>query len=66
MSYTDKVASKLNNLLEKNYDAEAGYKLAKDKVKSPRLQSFFDQQQQNRYNFGHELKENQKLRRKPR
>jgi uncharacterized protein (TIGR02284 family) len=57
MSYTDQVASKLNNLLEKNYDAEAGYKMAKDKVKSPRLQNFFDQQQQNRYNFGHELKE---------
>lgn len=32
MKYTEEVANKLNELLEKNYDAEAGYKLAKDNV----------------------------------
>ncbi len=56
MNYTDKIGNKLNELLEKNYDAEAGYKLAKDKVDSNALKDFFDRQQQERYNFGHELK----------
>ncbi len=57
MNYTKEVSQKLNDLLTKNYDAEAGYKLAKDKVDSTRLQNFFDEQQKERYNFGHELKE---------
>jgi uncharacterized protein (TIGR02284 family) len=56
MSYTEEIGNKLNDLLEKNYDAEAGYKLAKDKVQSPRAKDFFGQQAQERYNFGHELK----------
>ncbi|WP_124979378.1 ferritin-like domain-containing protein [Nonlabens xiamenensis] len=56
MNYTKEVSNKLNDLLTKNYDAEAGYKLAKDKVESNRLQDFFEKQQQERYNFGHELK----------
>ncbi|BAO54437.1 ferritin-like domain-containing protein [Nonlabens marinus] len=56
MNYTDKIGNKLNELLEKNYDAEAGYKLAKEKVDNIALKSFFDRQQQERYNFGHELK----------
>lgn len=57
MNYTKEVSDKLNDLLTKNYDAEAGYKLAKDKVDSTRLQNFFEEQQKERYNFGHELKE---------
>jgi len=56
MNYTDKIGNKLNELLEKNYDAEAGYKLAKDKVDNTVLKEFFDRQQKERYNFGHELK----------
>ncbi|BAO54541.1 ferritin-like domain-containing protein [Nonlabens marinus] len=56
MSYTDEVGKKLNALLEKNYDAEAGYKAAADNVKNAQLKSFFGQQAQERYNFGHELK----------
>ncbi|PRP67400.1 ferritin-like domain-containing protein [Nonlabens agnitus] len=56
MNYTDKIGNKLNELLEKNYDAEAGYKLAKDKVEDSRLKSFFDTQQKERYDFGHQLK----------
>ena len=28
MNYTDKIGNKLNELLEKNYDAVAGYKLS--------------------------------------
>lgn len=57
MNYTKEVSQKLNDLLTKNYDAEAGYKLAKEQVDSTRLQNFFDTQAQERYNFGHELKE---------
>ena len=57
MNYTKEVSDKLNDLLTKNYDAEAGYKLAKDKVESSRLKDFFEKQQQERYSFGHDLKE---------
>lgn len=56
MKYSEEVADKLNSLLEKNYDAEKGYKLAAEKVKNPQLKSFFEKQAKNRYDFGHELK----------
>lgn len=57
MNYTKEVSQKLNDLLTKNYDAEAGYKLATEQVNSSRLKGFFSRQQEERYNFGHELKE---------
>tara|TARA_R100000789_G_C2907642_1_gene122329 strand:- start:83 stop:529 length:447 start_codon:yes stop_codon:yes gene_type:complete len=56
MSYSKEVSKKLNSLLEKNYDAEKGYKLAAEKVKNPKLKTFFQQRAQQRYDFGHELK----------
>ena len=56
MSYSSEISKKLNELLEKNYDAEKGYKLAAEKVKSERLKSFFAERAQERYDFGHELK----------
>ncbi len=56
MSYSSEVSKKLNELLEKNYDAEKGYKLAAEKVKSERLKNFFSERAQERYDFGHELK----------
>ncbi len=56
MSYTEKVSNRLNNLLTKNYDAEAGYKKAAEKVSNPQLKNFFKQRAQERYDFGHELK----------
>lgn len=56
MSYSKEVSSKLNSLLEKNYDAEKGYKLAAEKVKREDLKQFFVQRAQERYDFGHELK----------
>lgn len=40
MSYSENVSKKLNELLEKNYDAEKGYKLAAEKVNNQRLKSF--------------------------
>ena len=56
MSYSENVSKKLNELLEKNYDAEKGYKLAAEKVNNQRLKSFFSARAQERYDFGHELK----------
>ncbi|APG61005.1 ferritin-like domain-containing protein [Christiangramia salexigens] len=56
MNYSKEVSKKLNELLEKNYDAEKGYKLAAEKVKDQRLKSFFTERAQERFDFGHELK----------
>lgn len=56
MSYSKEKAEKLNELLEKNYDSEKGFKNAADDVKNPRLKTFFKEKAQERYDFGHELK----------
>lgn len=56
MKYTEKVSNKLNELLEKNYDAEAGYKQAAEKVENSELKTYFKNRAQDRYNFGHQLK----------
>ncbi|MAP53801.1 PA2169 family four-helix-bundle protein [Altibacter sp.] len=56
MKYTEKMSNKLNELLEKNYDAEKGYKKAAEIVDNAKLKQFFESQAQNRYDFGHELK----------
>ncbi|MFN4762345.1 ferritin-like domain-containing protein [Gillisia sp. Q332] len=56
MNYAKKISNKLNDLLEKNYDAEKGYKFASENVKNPSLKSFFSERAKERNNFGHELK----------
>ncbi|MAO07740.1 MAG: hypothetical protein CL596_03415 [Alteromonas sp.] len=56
MSYTEEMSKKLNELLEKNYDAEKGYQKAAEVVDNSSLQKFFEDQAANRYDFGHELK----------
>ncbi|MCF4100245.1 PA2169 family four-helix-bundle protein [Gillisia sp. M10.2A] len=56
MSYSEDVAGKLNELLEKNYDAEKGYKFAAEQVKDVKLKLFFEERAKERYDFGHELK----------
>ena len=56
MKFTEKMTSKLNELLEKNYDAEKGYKKAAENVENTKLKQFFNEQAQKRYDFGHELK----------
>ncbi len=56
MNYTEKMSKKLNELLEKNYDAEKGYKKAAEIVDNVKLKQFFNDQAQKRYDFGHELK----------
>lgn len=56
MNNSEKMTNRLNQLLTKNYDAEAGYKKAAETVDNPQLKQFFENQAQRRYDFGHELK----------
>ena len=55
-TYTEEVGEKLNDLLEKTYDAEKGFKKAAENVDNSALKSYFSQKAQERYSFGHELK----------
>lgn len=55
-TYTENVSEKLNDLLEKTYDAEKGFKTAAENVKNKALQNYFTQKSKERYDFGHELK----------
>ncbi|MGO4920039.1 ferritin-like domain-containing protein [Maribacter spongiicola] len=55
-TYTEQVGEKLNELLEKTYDAEKGYKKAAENTENDQLKSFFDSKASQRYDFGHELK----------
>jgi uncharacterized protein (TIGR02284 family) len=54
--YTDTVGSRLNELLEKNYDAEKGFKKASENAKHTGLKTYFRNKAQERYDFGHQLK----------
>lgn len=56
MSHVKKVIEKLNDLLEKNYDTEEGFKSAAEEVKNVKLKAFFEEKAKQRYDFGHELK----------
>lgn len=55
-TYTEEVGKKLNDLLEKTYDAEKGFKKAAENIEHSGLKSYFNEKAQERYNFGHELK----------
>lgn len=54
--YTDKLGNKLNDLLEKTYDAEKGFKEAAENAKHTGLKTYFNKKAQERYDFGHQLK----------
>lgn len=56
ISYTIEMSNKLNDLLERTYDAEKGFKQAAENVKNPVLKEFFEKRAKQRYDFGHELK----------
>ncbi|WP_017729835.1 ferritin-like domain-containing protein [Nafulsella turpanensis] len=47
----------LNHLLERNYDAEKGYKKAAEDIDNSLLKDFFRDYSGQRYTFGHEIKE---------
>lgn len=55
-TYTETVGEKLNDLLEKTYDAEKGYKKAAENTDDSGLKSYFERKSKERYDFGHELK----------
>ncbi len=55
-TYTEEVGEKLNELLEKTYDAEKGFKKAAENTDNPSLKSYFQGKAQQRYDFGHALK----------
>lgn len=54
--YTVEMSNKLNELLEKTYDAEKGFKEAAKNVDNPVIKEFFEKRAEQRYNFGQELK----------
>lgn len=56
MKYTVEMSNKLNELLERTYDAEKGFKQAAEKVDNKTIKDFFENRAKQRYNFGHELK----------
>jgi uncharacterized protein (TIGR02284 family) len=56
-TYTEKVGEKLNDLLEKTYDAEKGFKKAAENTDHIALKAYFERKAQERYTFGHELKQ---------
>lgn len=55
-NYTVEMSNKLNELLERTYDAEKGFKQAAEKVENPVIKEFFENRAAKRYDFGHELK----------
>ncbi|WP_010520910.1 ferritin-like domain-containing protein [Aquimarina agarivorans] len=55
-TYSEIVSDKLNDLLEKIYDAEKGYQKAAENVEHTGLKNFFNRKAKERYDFGHELK----------
>ena len=55
-TYNEEVGKKLNDLLERTYDAEKGFKKAAENVEHQGLKNYFNNKAQQRYEFGHELK----------
>ncbi|MCM4162441.1 MULTISPECIES: PA2169 family four-helix-bundle protein [unclassified Arenibacter] len=56
MKYSEKISNGLNQLLEKNYDAEKGFKLAMDKLDGPSINKFLKDRAAQRGGFAQELK----------
>lgn len=56
MKYTEKISNKLNELLEKNYDAEKGYLNSAENVENPRLKIFFKTRASERSKFAKDLR----------
>ncbi|WP_299249792.1 PA2169 family four-helix-bundle protein [uncultured Lacinutrix sp.] len=56
MKYTEEISNKLNELLEKNYDAEKGYIDATKNVESNNLKMFFKRRATERSEFAKELR----------
>lgn len=57
MEFKEEIANNLNQLLEKTYDAEKGYKDAASNVKDAKMKTFLEEQAKQRYDFGHDIKQ---------
>lgn len=57
MEFKEEIANNLNQLLEKTYDAEKGYKDAASNVKDAKMKAFLEEQAKQRYDFGHDIKQ---------
>ncbi|WP_405291864.1 PA2169 family four-helix-bundle protein [Algibacter sp. Ld11] len=55
-TYTETIGNKLNEILEKTYDAEKGYAKAAENTDHSLLKPYFKKRSKERYNFGHDLK----------
>lgn len=55
-TYTETVGNKLNDILEKTYDAEKGYAKAAENTDHILLKPYFKKRSEERYHFGQELK----------
>ena len=55
-TYTDTIGERLNDILEKTYDAEKGYKKAAENTDHIALKAYFERRSKERYGFGHALK----------
>lgn len=56
MKYTEKISNKMNELLEKNYDAEKGYLNSAENVDSTKLKIFFKNRASKRSQFAKDIK----------
>ncbi|WP_159947063.1 ferritin-like domain-containing protein [Polaribacter septentrionalilitoris] len=56
MKYSEKISKKINELLEKNYDAEKGYLNAADNIDSPKLKMFFKKRASERSEFAKNIR----------
>lgn len=61
MKYTAKAISKLQNLLERTYEAEKGFKSASENTANVFLAKYFERKSIERCNFGEELNREMKL-----
>lgn len=56
MKYSEEISAKLNHILEKNFDAEKNYRFAAENAENSRLEQFYTERAEERYDFQHELK----------
>lgn len=55
-TYTETIGEKLNDLLEKTYDAEKGYKKAAENTEHPLLKPYFERRSKERTDFKQAIK----------
>lgn len=56
MKFSEKISNRINDLLEKTYDAEKGYKTAAEKIDFPSVKKFLTDKFHQRATFGEELR----------